>query len=385
MSSTKRGNAFLLGAALLALAACGGEKSEHKQLTPAAPVTVRVAQAAQRSLAAEYVATGTVKARTTTVLSARVMGYVRELRVQAGDAVKAGQVVAVLDAKEADSALRQAEAARREAHSMQPEITNAIAAAQAQLDLATSTFKRMQSLLEQKSITSQEFDEASARHRLAQAGLEIAKAKQGQLDQRIRQADEAVAQASLMQGYTSVLAPFAGTVLERKAEPGTLAAPGMPLLVLEQAGAYRLEANVEESRLGKIRPGQSVQVELDASPQPLSARVEEIMPSLDPASRTFTVKIALPGAANIRSGMFGRARFPDSERQALTVPQSAVQESGQVRRVYVISGGIARLRLISTGAAANGDTEVLSGLSAGEIIVNPVPPTLSDGAKVEVR
>jgi RND family efflux transporter MFP subunit len=385
MSSTKHGNAFLLGAALLTLAACGGEKAEHKQQAQAAPVAVRVAQSAQRTLAGEYAATGTVKARTTTVLSARVMGYIRELRVQAGDAVKAGQVVAVLDAKETESALRQAEAARREAQGMQPEIANAIAAAQAQLDLATATYKRMQSLMEQKSITSQEFDEASARYRLAQAGLEIAKAKKGQLDQRIRQADEAVAQASLMQGYSSVVAPFAGTVLERKAEPGTLAAPGMPLVVLEQAGTYRLEANVEESRLGKIRVGQSVQVELDASPQPVAARVEEIMPSLDASSRTFTVKIGLPAMAAIRSGMFGRARFADADRQALTVPQTAVQESGQVRKVYVVSGGVARLRLVSVGAAANGEMEVLSGLSAGETVVNPVPATLTDGAKVEVR
>lgn len=385
MFSTKRGIAILPAAALLTLAGCGGEKAEHKQQAAGATVAVRVAQAANRTLPGEYVATGTVRARTTTVLSARVMGYVRELRVQAGDTVKAGQVVAVLDAKEIESAVRQAEAARREARGVLPEIDNSIAGAQAQLDLATSTYKRMQSLLDQKSITSQEFDEASARYRLAQAGLEIAKSKKGQLEQKIRQADEAVAQATLMQGYTSVLAPFAGTVLERKAEPGTLASPGMPLVVLEQSGTYRLEANVEESRLGRIRLGQTVKVELDASAQPWTARVEEIVPTLDAASRTFTVKIGLPASASLRGGMFGRAVFADSDRTALTVPLAAVQESGQVRRVFVVSGGVARLRLVSIGAVRGGEVEVLTGLDAGETVVCPVPAALSDGAKVEVR
>ncbi|MGJ5818209.1 efflux RND transporter periplasmic adaptor subunit [Paludibaculum fermentans] len=374
-----------LGLAALWLTGCGGEKPVPKKAEDAPAVKVSVIRAAQESMPDEYVATGTIKARTTATLSARVMGYIRELKPQAGDTVRAGQVVAVIDAKEIETSVRQAEAAREEARSAIPEVDNAIAAAKAQLDLAASTLKRMQSLFDQKSITPQEFDEVSARHRMAQANYEMAKAKRAQLDQKIKQAGEAVNQASVLRGYTEVTAPFTGIVIERKAESGMLAAPGMPLLVVEQAGSYRLEASVEEARLASIRPGLAVKVDLESMDHPLDARVEEIVPAMDPASRSFTVKIGVAGAGTLRSGMFGRARFPQGTKQALTIPVMALMEQGQVQRVFVVDNGIARGRLITTGARTAGRVEVLSGLQAGETIVSPAPTNLADGGKVEVR
>ncbi|MBI5280283.1 MAG: efflux RND transporter periplasmic adaptor subunit [Candidatus Solibacter usitatus] len=367
-------------------AACGGrEKAAHSSKAgEAGAVQVQLAKAVEERIAEEYEATGTVRARTTSVLSARVMGYIREIRAQAGDSVKAGQVVAVLEAKEVESAVRQAEAARAEARSAVPEVNNAIAAAKAQLELANSTHKRMQPLFDQKSITPQEMDEATARQRMAQANFEMARARRSQLDQKIRQADESVAQAEVTKGYTQVTAPFAGMVIERKAEPGMLASPGMPIVVVEQAGSYRLEAAVEESRLASIRPGMAVRVDVEALGKSVDARVEEIVPALDAGSRTFVVKIGLAGGT-LRSGMFGRARFAAGHSQALTVPQAALVEMGQVRKVFVVQGGIARGRLVTTGAANEGRMAILSGLSAGEMVVAPVPAGLLDGGKVEVR
>lgn len=371
------------------LAGCGGEKAEpHKAgKEPAASrptVTVSLAKAEEGTVADVYEATGTVKARVATVLAARVMGYVREIRVKAGDTVQAGQVVAVLDAKEIETGLRQAEAARNEARSGLPEAASAIAAAEAQLELASATYQRMKSLLDQKSITAQEFDEVSARRRMAQANVEMARARRAQLEQKIRQADEAVSQASVMKGYTEVTAPFAGTVVERKAEPGMLAAPGMPLVALEQAGGYRLEAAVEENRLAQVKRGMKVDVQLDAVEQPQAAVVEEIVPAMDAGSRSFTVKIGLRGGL-LRSGMFGRVRIPIGEKQALTVPASALVRQGQVEKVYVAEGGVARLRMVTAGAARGAGVEILSGLTAGEQVVAPVPAGLEDGVKIEVR
>lgn len=374
-----------LGLAALWLTGCGGEKPAARKAEDAPAVRVSVIRTAQEAMPDEYVATGTVKARTTSVLSARVMGYIRELNPQAGDTVKAGQVVAVIEAKEIETSVRQAEAAREEARGAIPEVDNAIAAAKAQLDLAASTLGRMKNLYDQKSITPQEFDEVSARHRMAQANFEMAKAKRIQLDQKINQTGEAVAQASIVRGYTQVTAPFTGIVIERKAEPGMLAAPGMPLLVIEQAGSYRLEASVEEARLATIRPGNAVKVDLESMDHPLDARVEEIVPAMDPASRSFTVKIGLAGAGTLRSGMFGRARFPQGSKQALTIPVMALMEQGQVQRVFVVENGIARGRLITTGARTAGRVEVLSGLQPGESIISPAPNNLADGGKVEVR
>ncbi|MGB9611998.1 MAG: efflux RND transporter periplasmic adaptor subunit, partial [Bryobacteraceae bacterium] len=309
---------------------------------------------------------------------------IREVRVQAGDTVQPGQVIAVIEAREIDSGLKQAEAARDEARNALPEADNAIAAAKAQLELAQATHRRMKSLFEQKSITQQEFDEVEAKLRMAQANHEMALAKRAQLEQKIRQAESVVAQAATMKGYMEITAPFRGVVVERKAEPGMLAAPGMPVAVVEQASGYRLEASVEENRVKAIRPGTAVEVTIEALGQTMPGRVEEIVPALDPGSRSFTVKIPVAGPM-LRSGMFGRARFAMGEKKALMIPAAAVVRQGQVEHVFVVDNGVAKLRLVTTGARRGDRVEVLTGLSAGEVVVSPVPANLRDGSRVEVR
>lgn len=384
-------NAKLAGATgvvvLLAAAAstgCGGEKHAPRKVEQLPAVSAKVVRVAEETAPDIYEATGTVKARVSSVLAARVMGYIREIRVQAGDTVQPGQVIAVIEAREIDSGLKQAEAARDEARNALPEVENAIAAAKAQLELAEATHRRMKALFDQKSITQQEFDEVEARLRMARANYEMAQARKAQLEQKIRQAEAAVAQASAMKGYTEIVAPFRGVVVERKAEPGMLAAPGMPIAVVEQATGYRLEAAVEESRVKSIRPGMAVEVALDALGQSVQGRVEEIVPALDPGSRSFTVKIGL-SAPLLRSGMFGRARFAMGEKKVLLVPASAVVRQGQVEQVYVVEDGVAKARLVTTGAALGDRVEALSGLRAGDAVVAPVPANLRDGSRVEVR
>ena len=388
MFSTNGKRAGTAGALVLlaaaGLAGCGGAKEAPRKAEARPAVKVTAVKLAEETVPEIYEATGTVRARVSSTVAARVMGYLREVRVQAGDTVQPGQVIAVIEAREIDSGLKQAEAAREEARSALPEVESAIAAARAQLELAEATHRRMKSLFDQKSITQQEFDEAEARLRMARANHEMALAKKAQLEQKIRQADSAVAQAAAMKGYMEITAPFRGIVVERKAEPGMLAAPGMPVAVIEQAGGYRLEAAVEENRLGRIRPGMSVEVALDALGAPQQGRVEEIVPALDPGTRSFTVKIGVAGAL-LRSGMFGRARFPMGEKKALLVPASAVVKKGQVEQVYVIENGAARARLVTTGARHGERLEVLTGLRAGDMVAAPAPADIRDGSPVEVR
>jgi RND family efflux transporter MFP subunit len=212
----------------------------------------------------------------------------------------------------------------------------------------------------------------------------MALARRAQLEQKIRQAESAVAQAATMKGYMEITAPFRGVVVERKAEPGMLAAPGMPIAVVEQASGYRLEASVEENRVKAIRPGMAVEVTIEALGQTMPGRVEEIVPALDPGSRSFTVKIPVAGPM-LRSGMFGRARFAMGEKKALMIPAAAVVRQGQVEQVFVVDNGVAKLRLVTTGARRGDRVEVLTGLSAGEVVVSPVPGNLRDGSRVEVR
>ena len=134
-----------------------------------------------------------------------------------------------------------------------------------------------------------------------------------------------------------------------------------------------------------IRVGQSVSVVFGALDRALGARVSEIMPSVDPASRSYIVRIDLPQVAGLRSGMFGRAVFTLGQRRVLDVPAAAVREEGQLRSVWVVEAGHARARMVSVGEAHQDRREVLSGLNEGERIVFPVPPGLTDGAPVEAR
>jgi RND family efflux transporter MFP subunit len=205
------------------------------------------------------------------------------------------------------------------------------------------------------------------------------------MEERIKQAEEGAAAAGIQRGYAEIRAPFDGRVIERKVEPGNLAMPGVALLTVERGGGFRLEAAVEESKLPEIRRGQRTGVVLEALGKTVEGTVAEIVPAVDPGSRSALVKINLPASPGLRSGMFGRARFPGGPRQALTVPAGAVLEQGQVRTVLVAERGYARARLVTTGERTEGRVEILSGLAAGDAVIFPKIPGLADGARVEVR
>ena len=365
---------------LVLLAACR-EEPKPAAAAPQAPVAVRVAAVALEERPEVYEATGTVRARTAATLSSKVMGYVQEVHVRVGDRVREGQPLVTLDARDLETGVRRADAARAEIESAIPEAESGMAAAKAQLELAQATYKRIDELARKKSVSNQELDEASARLKAAQAANDMARAKRAQLDAKMAQVGEERQAAAIMRGYAQINAPFAGVVTARSVEPGNLAAPGAPLLTLEREGAYRLEAAVEESKLSAVRAGQSVDVALEALDRTIPARVSEVVPAVDASSRAYTVKIDLPALAQVRSGMFGRALFPLGKRQVLAVPAGAVVERGQLQAVYVVEEGAAHTRLVTLGAKG----EVLSGLAAGEKVVVPVPASLNDGAKVEVR
>lgn len=367
------------------LAACGTAPKEKPAGSAAPAMQVSAVTAATETWPSVYEATGTVRARTAAVLSAKLMGYVREVKVQAGDHVREGQLLVTLDTRDLDVNSKRAEAAREEVRSGTLEADSAIAAAKANLDLAQSTFGRMQELFQKKSISNQEMDEASAKQKAAQAEFDMARARRSQLDSKLAQFDQEVRAAQVTRSYADVTAPFAGVVTARTAEPGSLAVPGTPLLTVEREGAFRLEALVEENRLGEIRAGQPVTVALDSVDRTLDARVSEIVPAVDAASRAYIVKIDLPALPSVRSGVFGRAMFPSGSLTLLTVPAGAVAESGQLQSVLVAENGVARTRLISAGQKMKDQVEVLSGLSAGERVIFPVPFGLADGQRVEVK
>jgi RND family efflux transporter MFP subunit len=210
------------------------------------------------------------------------------------------------------------------------------------------------------------------------------RSRRAQINSKTAVVEQEVRAAGIMRDYSQLAAPFSGVVITRTVEPGNLATPGSPLLTIEQDGLYRLEASVDESKLAGVRVGQAVEAVLEAD-RKLSARVSEIVPSVDAASRSYIVKLDLPATPNLRTGMFGRAIFPLGMQKVVAVPLAALMERGQLQSVFVVEDGVAHTRLVTTGRRTSDAVEVLSGLTAGEKVVLPLPVGLQDGARVEVR
>jgi multidrug efflux pump subunit AcrA (membrane-fusion protein) len=388
---------FSLSALVFGTAACA--KQQEAAETPVVVKNAQTEVVKPASVDDFYEAVGTVRSKTTTTLSSKVIGSVISMRVREGDRVRAGQLLAEIDSRDARTQADKAQAGLREAQTSVDEVEKSVraaessrAAAEANRNLAAATFKRYQALLERKSVSQQEFDEAQARHKVAEAEVERAEqmlqsiqARRNQVTARIDQARADVAGAQVYVGYSRITAPISGIVTMKQADVGTLAAPGTPLLTIEDGSSFRLEAAVEESRIRDVRLNQPVIVLIDAlGDDTLSGRVVEIVPATDPSSRSYTVRIELPARPLLRSGLFGKARFATGERQAITIPQKAIVQRGQLTGVYVIdSSGIARLRLITIGKATGERVEVLSGLSDDDRVVTDAGSGVSDGSKVQ--
>ena len=346
-----------------------------------------------------YEATGTIRSKTTSVVSSRIMGSIIAIHVREGDRVRVGQTLIEIDSRDATAQLQKAQGGIREAEGALDEIERNLqaaesgkAAAEASLALAASTYNRYKMLLERRSVSPQEFDEVQAKYKVADAEAQRATrmlsslvARKNQVLAKIDQAKAEVVNAHVYTSYGRVASPMNGIVTAKQAEVGAMAAPGAPLLTLEDDSHYRLEASVEESQIRSIQVSDQVQVRIDAlGDDEQSGTVSEIVPASDPASRSNVVKIDLPVQSALRSGSFGRARFSSGQKQAITIPKRAIIERGQLVSVFVVDdAGIARLRLIKTGKAYGDRVEVLTGLSDGERIVIDGVEAVSDGSRVE--
>ena len=194
-----------------------------------------------------------------------------------------------------------------------------------------------------------------------------------------------MAEAETMLGYAKIVAPFTGLVTRKLADVGELAAPGKPLLELEDPSALRLEADVPEALIERIKLGERYSIHISSVTNHLEGVSSEITPVADPASRTFLVKFDLPALEGLRVGQFGRVLVPVGEGAALRVPGSAVVQRGQMELVFVVAGGQAQLRLVRTGKRVENEVEVVSGLNANEQVVSEGAEDLTDGQPVVVR
>jgi RND family efflux transporter MFP subunit len=321
-------------------------ESGNGQSSSVAPLPAAVvrAQSVERRLRPEFEEeVGTVRPRLSAVIEAKITGRIEQMLVVPGQVVKSGDLLAQLDAREIQARYDQAAAARQQAE---------------------SDFKRASDLVAQKTLSQSEFDSAQSKFRVA---------------------DAVATEAGTMLAYARIVAPFDGVITRKLADVGDLAAPGKPLLQMEDPNALRLEADLPEALIENVALGEKLAVHIAAVPTEIYGTVAELAPAADSNSRTFLVKLDLPKMVGLRSGQFGRVAVPVGQVNSIRIPPAAVVQRGQMEIVFVVVDGRAQLRLVKTGRHASDECEVVSGLDAGETIVTEGAAGLVDGQPVVVQ
>jgi RND family efflux transporter MFP subunit len=373
-----------IAAALLLSGGCASPPESGQPAPP--PLAVSTITARSVEWTTSFDAGGVVRARSTAAVASRVMAPILEIHVRPGDRVRRGTPLVTLDSREVAANRARAAAALASAveaaHAAESEVHSAEAAAR----LARTTHDRMRTLHDRRSATPQELDQAVAAHTAADAQLSGARARLAAAGAARDAAQSASEGAAVAASYAVLVAPFDGLITDRSADPGAMATPGVPLLTIEDATAFRLEVALDEARATRVALGQAADVEIGdrtaANYWTGAARVSEVA-RLDPASHSFLVKLDLAGPPLLRSGVFGRARFAGPTRQTLVVPASATVRRGQLTFVYTVDAqNRARLQHVSIGAEARDQVEVLAGIREGDRIIANPPVQLSDGAPV---
>ena len=345
-----------------------------------------------------YETTGTVKSEKSVMVSPKVMGYIQAIYVKEGDRVKKGQRLATISSPEinakvqmAKAGLKAVEQAKSEVRAHLREAQDGLSAAKAAYHLADVTYHRFKNLLKTESVSQQEFDEVEAKYKAAKAALsraremiKVIKAKERQVDAQIKAARSQVAVAKSYLNYTIVRSPINGQVVNKMIDSGNLVAPGRPILALADEKDYRLYVSVEESLRNIIREGDPVTIQF-TSGSPVPTKVARVVPDVDPRTRTFTVKVMIPPTlTGIRPGMFGRAIFHLPEQKTLLIPYKSVVQRGQLEFTYVVTPkNLCQMRLVKLGKRYGDKIEVLSGLEAGEKIIEEDLSKAVDGAIVK--
>jgi len=337
------------------------EKPEKEGAQPGS-----TAKATVETVTEYYESVGTVRPKTETRVESQVMGKVVQVYVRPGDSVDKGQALLRLDDREYDARLEQAVQGLASARSRRAQMEQAMLAAKAEFTRADAAFKRTRTYLEAKAATAQDMEQAEAAYIQAKARLEQSERALVEVEAGVKRAAKAKEEAEISKGYTRIIAPESGEVARRLVEPGDLASPGKPLLLLQTRGRLRLEALVPESLIRKIRLGEPLELKIDALGRTLTGRVEEVIPSADPMTRTILVKIELPEDRDVYPGMFGRLLIPVKDRKAVLIPRKALKRIGQLEVVVAKVNGRWQQLFVTSGRVIGEKVEILSGLKGDE-------------------
>lgn len=314
----------------------GAHEVKREQVTGVAVIGLKLSEVD------EYFETsGTVRAKNRSVIASRVMGLVTSLRVKEGDRVTAGQVLLTIDDRDVAERVKAAEKALEGARQNQ--------------SLSDITYQRYKKLYDDKAVAGQELDQIETQKKVADIEYEKTKAM--------------LAEARIYQGFARILSPTSGFVTEKKIDVGSMAVPGTPLLTVEDNSNFRVEVNADEKLSGSLKIGTEVSVFIEALNRDIIGKVTEIVPSIDPVSRSFLVKIGIRGE-HLKNGYYARVSIPVGKKESLLVPKKAVVEKGQLSGVYTVDkNSVITYRLVRAGKHSGDKVEILSGLNPGDVVI----------------
>lgn len=303
---------------------------------------------AWREVPTTFAADATVEAVRQATLAAQVAGRVVEVRADAGDRVRSGDLLMRIDEREAAQAVAGADAG--------------VAQAQAQLANARAAFERTRNLHAQKFVSQSALDTAEASYRAAEAQMKAALATRGQ--------------AATGKSFAQIHAPLGGLVAARHTELGEMAAPGKPLFTVYDPAAMRVTASIPQHKLAELQGTLRAKVEFPDTGKWLDATSIEVLPLADSRTHVARVRVTLPEAtANLTPGMAARAHFVIGQKKRLTAPTAALLKRGELTAAYVLDAqGKPQLRQVRAGEPlAEGLTEILAGLEPGDkVALDPV-------------
>ena len=379
--------ACLLPAALLALPALPGLAQEDAEPTAAQEAnlpSIIVTEAVERPLTDRVIATGTIRAVQEVYVQPLVDGLsIRSLEADVGDVVEADQVLATLN----DDALilqkSQLEANKAKAEAGLAQYKAQVIEAQANFDDAIRQRERATRLGKTGTGSVAEVERATAAADVAEARLEAARQSVSVGEADIKVVESQIADIDLKLARTGVKAPFAGIVAARNAKVGAIASgAGEPLFTIIRDGALELVADLSETDIQKIKPGQKAMLSIAGGKRSIEGEVRLVSPTVDPVSRLGFVRIAVDAKSGARAGMYGSAQIIVEETTALTLPLSAVTTGREGSFARKVEDNIVKQVEIEVGIQDDGFVEIASGLKAGDVVVEKAGAFVRDGDRI---
>jgi RND family efflux transporter MFP subunit len=343
------------------LTSCSGDKQE-KELKKNNPISVEVGIPTHQSGETISVS-GRIESHETAAISTRMMGFISRINVKPGDVVEKGQLLVTIN--NGDILAKRAQA--------QAMISETAAA----LKDAQKDYERFEELYNQKSASTKEFENATLRYNSIKAKAEAAQQMKNETD--------------AMLAYSNLVAPFTGVITQKNSNEGSMANPGMPILMMEQSDEYHVRASVSESEVGQLKKGMNAEVIVKSTGKIIRGKISEISPSSQFTGGQFQLKIIIPSTENtgLFSGMYVNVNIPlknTSGVQSLSVPASAIIHKDQLSGLYTVSDNqTAQLRWLKVGKEYGNQVEILSGLNSDERFIIKSDSKLYSGALVSVK